>query len=102
MNKYLIASITATSLLFIGYLVSTYILGLFTSNVFALYMMFFGIVGCIATCIIALAYGAKGIKDTTNRGQSIATVIVSGFGMTFGTIAFLTYAIYIVLSFINA
>lgn len=98
MNKYLLTSAICTSVLFTGYFVFRYVTGLFFANAFATYMVFFGILGCIAACITCLVFGIKGIKDKITRGQSIAAVVVSGVGLTFGTFTLFYYLIYSLLA----
>ena len=101
MKNYLITAIVATSLMFIGYIVYTYILGLFASNEFASYIIFFLLLGCVAACITSLVYGIKGMKDKNIRGQSIATIAVSGLGLSCGSIMVLYYAVYVAFSLIR-
>ena len=101
MKKYLITAIVATSLMLVGYMVYTYVLGLFTSNEFASYIIFFMLLGCVAACITSLVYGIKGIKDKNIRGQSIATIVVSGLGLSCGGIMVFSYTVYIVFSLIR-
>ena len=102
MNKYLLTAIISTSALFTLYLVYVYgIVAFNLANAFATYVIFFGITGCFGACIATSVYGIKGIKEKSTRGQSIATVIVSGFGATFGALLFLYFLLFIVLSFMH-